>query len=81
MRRLARLGAGPFLAAASTDFEDDGSETTTFFGTFARPSSRFLSVTESREPLKTCACSFVTASCAAAGVENSTWAGVIISSV
>jgi hypothetical protein len=40
----------------------------------ARLSKRFFKVTDSKEPLKTCAWSLLTASCADAEVENSTCA-------
>lgn len=69
MRRDARfgaVGAGEGLVwVASGAVELDGADG------LASVSIRFLRVTERRAPLKTCACSFVTASCAAAGVANS----------
>ena len=43
-------------------------------GGLATASRRFLSVTERRAPLKTCAWSLVTASSAWAGLEKRTWA-------
>lgn len=63
--RLARLGAGPVGAFDGVEVEDLGSisainvfldifEGLTMAG-FARPSRRFLRVTERRAPLNTCA--------------------------
>ena len=63
MSRLARLGADVFV------------EIDIFFdGALERLSRRFLRVTESREPLKTCAWSLLIASCADADVVNNTCA-------
>ena len=61
--RLARFGADAFVVFGVC-----------FDGALARLSKRFFKVTDSKEPLKTCAWSLLTASCADAEVENSTCA-------
>ena len=82
MSRLARLGAGPAglpateaasgAAVVGVAVEVGGAAGRR--GGLATASRRFLSVTERRAPLKTCAWSLVTASSAWAGLEKRTWA-------
>jgi len=52
MSRLARFGADMFVEVEAC-----------FDGVLERLSSRFFNVTDSKEPLKTCAWSLLTASC------------------
>ena len=63
MRRLARFGTDDFVDVDAC-----------FEGALARLSRRFFNVTDSNDPLKTCAWSLLTASCADAELVNSTWA-------
>lgn len=63
MSRLARFGADIFVDVDAW-----------FDGAFARLSKRFFNVTDNKEPLKTCAWSLLTASCADADVVKSTCA-------
>ena len=90
--RLARLGAGPFLllevgveGRGRVEVEAVLGSTSDFLAfeglaiaDLARPSRRFLRVTERSAPLKTCAWSFETASWAVAGDEKRMWAIVKI---